>query len=562
MAIVGYVASILIGISLGLIGGGGSILTVPVLVYLFGVEPVLASAYSLFIVGASSLVGAWPKFKQGFGNIKTAIIFGIPSIAAVYATRKFLVPAIPAELGTIAGVVVTKSLLMMMLFAVLMIAASFSMIRSKKANDSNEPAKQEFNFLLILLEGAFVGILTGLVGAGGGFLIIPALVLLSKLPMKQAVGTSLLIIAAKSLIGFTGDLSNHILINWTLLLTVTTLAIVGIFIGDRLSKKIDGNKLKKGFGWFVLVMGVYIIAQQLLFPIPTNKKVAVTDSNWIAPSIYTDNTVHGEERKLIIYGQDLIAHTAKYLGPKGSVAQITNGMNCQNCHLQAGAKAWGNNYAAVFANYPKFRDRSGEVESIYKRVSDCMERSLNGTAIDSNSKEFKAIYAYIKWLGQDVQKGQKPNGVGIEKLAYLNRAADPAKGQVVYTTNCMRGHGGAGQGQLAPNNVEYVYPPLWGPHSYNDGAGLYRISNFAGYVKNNMPFDLASHKNPFLTEEQCWDVAAYVNSQPRPHKNQNSDWPVVKNKPIDFPFAPYADDFSETQHKYGPFAPIQEGNKK
>ena len=250
MAIVGYVASILIGISLGLIGGGGSILTVPVLVYLFGVEPVLASAYSLFIVGASSLVGAWPKFKQGFGNIKTAIIFGIPSIAAVYATRKFLVPAIPAELGTIAGVVVTKSLLMMMLFAVLMIAASFSMIRSKKANDSNEPAEQEFNFLLILLEGAFVGVLTGLVGAGGGFLIIPALVLLSKLPMKQAVGTSLLIIAAKSLIGFTGDLSNHININWTLLLMVTALAIVGIFIGDRLSKKIDGNKDNHRFNRF------------------------------------------------------------------------------------------------------------------------------------------------------------------------------------------------------------------------------------------------------------------------------------------------------------------------
>ena len=135
-----------------------------------------------------------------------------------------------------------------------------------------------------------------------------------------------------------------------------------------------------------------------------NNTLAVTDSTWVAPSIYTDNTVHGEERKLIIYGQDLIAHTAKYLGPKGSVAQITNGMNCQNCHLQAGAKAWGNNYAAVFSTYPKFRDRSGEVESIYKRVADCMERSLNGTAVDSNSREFKAIYAYIKWIGQDVQK--------------------------------------------------------------------------------------------------------------------------------------------------------------
>ncbi len=265
-AIIGYVASILIGISLGLIGGGGSILTVPVLVYLFAVDAVTATAYSLFIVGASSLVGAWPKYKQGFVNLKTAIIFGIPSIASVYATRKFLVPAIPAEIGNIAGIEITKSLLMMMLFAVLMVVASFSMIKTKKAEaESTEEAEQKFNYPMILLEGALVGVLTGLVGAGGGFLIIPALVMLSKLPMKQAVGTSLLIIAAKSLIGFTGDLGNRTM-DWTLLLSVTVLAIVGIFIGDKLSKRIDGNKLKKGFGWFVLIMGLYIIAQQLFFP--------------------------------------------------------------------------------------------------------------------------------------------------------------------------------------------------------------------------------------------------------------------------------------------------------
>jgi uncharacterized membrane protein YfcA len=265
MEIIGYIASILIGISLGLIGGGGSILTVPVLVYLFHVDPVQATAYSLFIVGASSLVGAWPKYKQGFVNLKTAIIFGIPSIAAVFATRKFIVPAIPNELGEFAGIAITKSLLMMMLFAVLMVAASFSMIRSKKNKETELEGEQKFNYPLILLEGVLVGILTGLVGAGGGFLIIPALVMLSKLPMKQAVGTSLLIIAAKSLIGFTGDLGNRTM-DWTLLLTVTALAIAGIFIGDKLSKRIDGNKLKTGFGWFVLVMGLYIIAQQLFFP--------------------------------------------------------------------------------------------------------------------------------------------------------------------------------------------------------------------------------------------------------------------------------------------------------
>ena len=265
MEIAGYIASLVIGISLGLIGGGGSILTVPVLVYLFGIEPVLATAYSLFIVGASSLVGAIPKYRQGLVNIKTAIIFGIPSIAAVFATRKFIVPLIPAEVFQIGDFVITKSILMMLLFAVLMVFASVSMIREKSKDNTEEIEEQKFNYPVILLEGAIVGVLTGLVGAGGGFLIIPALVLLSKLPMKQAVGTSLLIIAAKSLIGFTGDLSNYSM-DWTLLSLVTGLAIVGIFIGNQLSKKIDGNKLKKGFGWFVLIMGIYIIAKELLLP--------------------------------------------------------------------------------------------------------------------------------------------------------------------------------------------------------------------------------------------------------------------------------------------------------
>lgn len=264
MEIIGYFASIIIGLSLGLIGGGGSILTVPVLVYLFGVNPVLATAYSLFIVGSTSLIGAWPKYRQGMINMKTAIIFGIPSIAAVYATRAFIVPAIPDVVAQVGSFELSKSILLMLLFAVLMVAASFSMIRSgKKKSDTGEPAQQKFNYPLIFAEGSVVGILTGLVGAGGGFLIIPALVVLSKLPMKQAVGTSLLIIAAKSLIGFTGDLGKTEM-DWQLLGMVTSFAIAGIFIGNYLNKFVDGEKLKKGFGWFVLVMGIYIIIKELM----------------------------------------------------------------------------------------------------------------------------------------------------------------------------------------------------------------------------------------------------------------------------------------------------------
>lgn len=263
MDILGYIASIFIGIALGLIGGGGSILTVPVLVYLFAVDAVAATAYSLFIVGLTSAVGSVSYFKNNLVNIKTAIIFGIPSIIAVFLTRAYIVPAIPKEVFSIGNFMVTKSILMMLLFAVLMVAASYSMIKKCEDCDKASSEPQIFNYPVILLEGVLVGMLTGLVGAGGGFLIIPALVILSKLPMKEAVGTSLVIIAAKSLIGFFGE-SGETIINWQLLVSVSAFAIVGIFIGTMLSKKIDGAKLKPAFGWFVLVMGIYIIIKETI----------------------------------------------------------------------------------------------------------------------------------------------------------------------------------------------------------------------------------------------------------------------------------------------------------
>ncbi|MBP9193167.1 MAG: sulfite exporter TauE/SafE family protein [Saprospiraceae bacterium] len=261
MEYIGFAASILIGVSLGLIGGGGSILTVPVLVYLFGVEPVLATAYSLFIVGLTSAVGSINYFSNKLVDIKTAVIFGIPSIIAVFLTRAWIVPAIPAEVITIGSFILTKRLLLMGLFALLMIAASYSMIKKSTA-PKEESGPRVYNYPVILLEGAVVGILTGLVGAGGGFLIIPALVVLSKLPMKMAVGTSLVIIAAKSLIGFFGE-GGETHTDWQFLAIVSAFAILGIFIGSRMAKNIDGNKLKPAFGWFVLVMGIYILGKEL-----------------------------------------------------------------------------------------------------------------------------------------------------------------------------------------------------------------------------------------------------------------------------------------------------------
>lgn len=265
MEILGYGLATLVGISLGLIGSGGSILTVPILVYIMGVNPVLATAYSLFIVGSTALVGGVQSAMQKRVDFKTVLIFGIPSIAAVYATRMWLVPFIPEELFSVGTFVITKPIALMLLFAVVMILAAVSMISPGKHKELDENAPRVYNYPMILMEGTVVGLLTGLVGAGGGFLIIPALVLLARMPMKLAVGTSLFIIAAKSLIGFTGDLQGSEIIDWKLMGIFTAFSVVGIFIGILLSKKIPGQKLKKGFGWFVLIMGIYIIVKELFY---------------------------------------------------------------------------------------------------------------------------------------------------------------------------------------------------------------------------------------------------------------------------------------------------------
>lgn len=255
--LLGYFGALVIGVTLGLIGGGGSILTVPVLVYLLAVNPVTATAYSLFVVGTSSLVGAMKKMKDNLVDFRTAAVFAIPAFIAVYSTRYFLVPAIPEHIFTLWGFEVTKNIGIMLFFAVIMVVASISMIKNNGKEDLLE-TKVKYNYPLIIVEGLVVGVLTGIVGAGGGFLIIPALVLLAKLPMKKAVATSLLIIAVKSLIGFIGDIQN-LEIDWIFLLIFTGISTAGIFIGDYLNKFINGQKLKKGFGWFVLVMGIYII---------------------------------------------------------------------------------------------------------------------------------------------------------------------------------------------------------------------------------------------------------------------------------------------------------------
>lgn len=261
MEIIGYLASLLIGLVLGLLGGGGSILTIPILIYLFHIDVTHATAYSLFIVGVTSFVGTIPKYKNQLVNLRTGTLFGLPSIAGIYVTRKWIVPAIPEVLLSLGSFVFTSRIFFLGLFAIMMVMAAVPMIRGPKVN---QPSTPRFRVFLVIIEGILIGLVTGLVGAGGGFLIIPALVFLTDLPFKIAVGTSLYIISINSLIGFTGDLLN-IKMDWSLLLAVTALATVGILIGNNASKHINGSLLRQVFGWFTLAMGIIMICVEAIF---------------------------------------------------------------------------------------------------------------------------------------------------------------------------------------------------------------------------------------------------------------------------------------------------------
>lgn len=263
LEIIGYSVALVIGLALGLIGGGGSIITVPVLVYLMNLPPVIATGYSLFVVGSTSLIGAYINFKKGNIDVKSALIFAAPSLIAVLITRQFILPAMPDKILPLNSFIITKDIFLMVVFSILMIAVSISMIKQKSATLKNE-GLHNTNFSQVFIQGSLVGFISGLIGAGGGFLIIPALVMFLKLPMKVAIGTSLLIIAINSLIGFAGDLFTDIHVDWNMLLLFTSISIVGVFIGTQLSHSIPGEKLKPAFGWFVLVMGISIMTKELI----------------------------------------------------------------------------------------------------------------------------------------------------------------------------------------------------------------------------------------------------------------------------------------------------------
>lgn len=351
-----------------------------------------------------------------------------------------------------------------------------------------------------------------------------------------------------------------------LILLATLLVLVVMYVVDDAVRVLNaraglpasgGMRWSKRIVWLILavVFAQFFVPSEWFEPPPPQVATYGPDSLWTGADTTRIVYLPKEQRDLVRYGRELIANTAHYLGPNGVVMQNTNALNCQNCHLDAGTRPWGNNYGAVWSTYPKMRARSGKEETVAKRINDCVERSLNGTALDTTGREMQAMMAYMEWLGSGIAKGTKPKGSGIVELAFIDRAADPVHGAEIYTAKCESCHGADGLGQLKADGRTHQYPPLWGEGSYNDGAGLYRMSRFAGYVKTNMPQGV-TWEYPQLSDEEAWDVAAYVNSQRRPVKDITGDWPDIAAKPVDHPFGPFADTFPETQHKYGPFGPI------
>lgn len=298
---------------------------------------------------------------------------------------------------------------------------------------------------------------------------------------------------------------------------------------------------------------------------------------YVAPDLSTIPNTE-EEGKIIAYGHQLFIHTSKYFGPNGLVSKSHNGLNCQNCHLDAGTRPYGNNLAVVATTYPMYLPRAGAVLNTPQKINECFLRSLNGQSLDTAGKEMRSLVAYVNWLGKDVKKENKLHGSGaIKPPLFIDRAASPQNGEAVYKKHCARCHGNNGEGILYADAIKdetkqqggtateedyFYYPPLWGVSSYNAVATLYRVSKLAGFVKYNMPYPV-THSNPVLTDEEAWDVAAYINNNPRPVNDHSKDYAAdISKKPFDFPFAPYADKFSQEQHKFGPYTEMPSAKKK
>ena len=300
--------------------------------------------------------------------------------------------------------------------------------------------------------------------------------------------------------------------------------------------------------------------------LPLGAAHAQSAAGWQPPDI--DKLPNDKYGQLARQGKLLMEQTYKYLGPEAkdpAKRYAGNNLACVSCHIDAGRRKFGNPWVGTFANFPQYRAREDAVSTTEERINGCMERSMNGRALPVNGDEMKAMVTYLHFLSTGIPVGGKVEGSGVLRLKMLDRAADPVAGKTVFATYCVACHGADGQGMRkgkAGDGEGYQFPPVWGPDSYNNGAGMARGMQAAGFVKGNMPSGI-THANTVLTDEQAYDVAAYINSQPRPEKrNLDADFPARRNKPVDAAFAPYTPGFSAEQHKYGPWGPILEAREK
>lgn len=298
---------------------------------------------------------------------------------------------------------------------------------------------------------------------------------------------------------------------------------------------------------------------------------SVTTAAITAPKEYqvpdTATIPHNDFGEMVRYGRELIINTAHYIGPKGTAGRyLGNKMNCANCHLDAGTRPFAFNFMSTHARYPQFRGRENMVLNLGERINNCVERPHNGTPLPLNSREIKAMESYLKWLSTDVPVGKHVNGDEGMDIHFPDRQADTLKGGAIFAAECASCHGDNGQGKWTADSSTYIYPPLWGPNSYQAGSSPSRVLKLARFIKANMPDKKATWQKPYLTDEQAIDVAAFINNynlHPRPHKKDltHPDYANIANKPIDYGTGPYLDTFSEIQHKYGPYKPIVEYHK-
>lgn len=522
--------SLLIGVSLGLLGGGGSILTVPIMIYALGVEEKSAIASSLLVVGTTSAFAAISHARSGNVVWRMALIFAGAGMAGAFAGGK-IAKYLPSGL-------------LLALFALIMFATAFFMWRGRKST-STAPVVTELPLAKIIVEGLVVGAVTGLVGAGGGFLVVPALALLGGLPMQKAVGSSLVVIALKSFAGFAGYVS-HVEVEWTLTAIITASAVVGSFGGAALNKRVPQEQLRKGFAVFVLVMAVFLFGKQLQAFLAKEETTAARETTeatvTIAASPSTPptpqpTTTTKPTRRFVLPTAVPAALDAAAVARGRALAENTralarehvgNDLACKNCHLAApgqgpgtvqGAAPW----VGVVDRFPQYRARSGKTDTLEERINDCFERSMNGTALPAGDTRLADMVAYMTSLGQGLAPKAddegRVDGQGIALLS-LSRDADVDAGHRVYDARCVACHGVDGKGVVAGDVT--TFPPLWGERSFNVAAGMARLYTAAGFIHDHMPLG----QGGTLSRDEAYDVAAYVTRQPRPDfGDKANDWP-------------------------------------